>query len=55
MQMRSLAARTLRPTPDEAGQHEAESGEESSELAAPDAAEVDAQLVRLGARQQYSP
>ena len=35
----------------EAGQHEAKPGEERAELASPDAAEVDAQLVRLGAWQ----
>ena len=34
----------------EAGQHEAEASEEAAELAAPDPAEVDAQLVRLRAR-----
>ena len=34
---------------DEAGQHEAEAGEEAAELAAAQAAEVDAELVRLGA------
>ena len=35
----------------EAGQHEAEAGGEAAELAAAQAAEVDAELVRLGARE----